>query len=217
MQVARLFVTGTGTGVGKSYAARLLLERFARKGLRVGGCKPVETGVERVPADAALLLAESRRHNPAFEAYRPEDLCAYTFALPAAPYCADTEDRLSIPRSLEKIRELEAHCDLLIVEGAGGMMVPLLPDYFMIDLAREMEAELLLVTPSRLGCINETLLSLEALERRKLPHEWCVNLHEDAENFPRQTRPFYDRFFPDWWSLREGIDTYVERFLARNR
>ena len=215
--MARLFVTATGTGVGKTRASTMLLRSFARLGWRVGACKPVETGVGSIPQDAAALLEEAQRHNPAFAGLTPRELCAYTFSLPAAPFCADREKTLDPARILTTVEALERRCDLLVIEGAGGLMVPLLADYFMIDLARDLQAEILLVTPSRLGCINETLLSLEALRQRKLPRHWCVNLHEDAEDFNRVTRPFYDAAFGrEWWTLQEGIESFCRDFSLRH-
>ena len=215
--MARLFVTATGTSVGKTYTSTLLLRSFARLGWRVGACKPVETGVESIPQDAAELLGETQRHNPAFAGLDPRELCAYTFPLPAAPFCADTQRSIEPARILATVEALERRCDLLIIEGAGGLMVPLLSDYLMIDLARDLEAEILLVTPSRLGCINETLLSLEALRQRGLPHRWCVNLHEEAAGFDRVTRPFYDAAFgQQWWTLQEGADAFCRDFSIRH-
>ena len=209
-----LFLSATGTGVGKTHATLRLLEAFARRGLKVGACKPVETGVREEPEDAALLLKKVQELNPAFAGLAPRDLCAYTFPLPAAPFCADTGRTIRIERILDKASELRQRCDLLLVEGAGGLKVPVTQDFFMVDLARELEAFTLLVTPSRLGCINETLLSLEALRNRDLPHDWCVNLHEDAESFPQVTQPYYDAAFPGWWSLQEGLERFVERYVG---
>lgn len=214
MQVRPIFVTATGTGVGKTHATLALLKAFARHGIWVGACKPVETGVVSMPEDAGKLLRETRRLNPRFEGIAPEDLCAYTFPLPAAPFCAD-RDQSIVPEVIHrKVDELAARCTLLIVEGAGGLMVPLTRDYLMIDLIRDLQAHVLLVTPSRLGCINDTLLSLETLRQRKIPHDWCVNLYEDADTFPTVTRPYYDAVYPDWWSLQEGLDCFVDRYLA---
>ena len=210
-----LFVTATGTGVGKTHATLKLIDALARKGLRVGVCKPVETGVDTEPEDAALLLQALRRVNPAFCDLKPADLCAYTFPLPAAPFCADTARRIEKREIFDKISELSGLCDLLLIEGAGGLMVPITEEWFMIDLIRELKAHALLDTPSRLGCINETLLSLEALKRKEIPHDWCVNLHEDAAQFPEVTQPFYDARLPGWWTLQEGLDRFVERMLTR--
>ena len=211
MQVKTLFVTATGTGVGKTYATRELLDTFARRDIRVGVCKPLETGVNTLPEDAAILLKKTQKLNPAFGDLHPEDLCAYTFSPPAAPFCADTDRNIDTAIIFDKVAQLKPLCDLLIVEGAGGLMVPITADYLMIDLIRDLESYALLVTPSRLGGINETLLSLEALEKRKIPHDWCVNLYEDAADFPKVTQPFYDARFPGWWTLQEGLDRFVEK------
>ena len=211
--MGRLFVSATGTGVGKTYATLALIRSFAARGIRPGVCKPIETGVTEIPADAALLLREVQRYNSAFDSLTPEQITAALFSLPAAPFCADMQNRLDRSRLFEKAEELQHRCDLLLIEGAGGLMVPIGKEYFMIDLARDLEAFTLLVTPSKLGCINETLLSLEALKQRKMEHDWCVNLHEDAREFPLVTRPFYDAALPDWWSLQEGIEAFVDRFL----
>ena len=211
-----LFISATGTGVGKTHATLRLLEVFASRGLRVGVCKPVETGVLKEPEDATLLLKKAQEFNPAFTDLVPQDLCAYTFPLPAAPFCADRESEIRIGRILEKVAELRRRCDLLLVEGAGGLLVPLTRERFMIDLTRELGAFTLLVTPSRLGCINETLLSLEALRNRNLPHDWCVNLHEEVESFPHVTRPYYDAALPGWWSLQEGLEAFAEQYLLAN-
>ena len=210
-----IFISATGTEVGKTHAALRLIELLGRSGIRVGACKPVETGVEKIPQDAARLLETVRRHNPAFASMKPDDLCAYTFSLPAAPFCADTKGVILPDKILDKIRQLQSKCDLLVVEGAGGLMVPLLPDYMMIDIARDIEAYTLLITPSELGCINATLLSLWQLKSRQLPFDWCVNLHRDSESFDRVSRPYYDAAFPDWWTLQTGLEKFLESYLAR--
>lgn len=88
-------------------------------------------------------------------------------------------------------------------------MVPITQNYFMIDLAKELNAMTLLVTPSRLGCINDTLLSIKALENRKILFDWCVNLYEDQASFREVTQPFYDIVFPEWWSLQKGLTRFI--------
>ncbi len=66
-------------------------------------------------------------------------------------------------------------------------MVPIKRDYMMIDLIEELDAKTLLITPSNLGCINDTMLSIEALERRDIDFDWCVNLYRDRDDFNRVT------------------------------
>lgn len=210
-----LFVTATGTDIGKSYVALKLIDAFSRRGIRIGVCKPVETGVIDTPLDARLLLEACQKYNPSFIPLSPEAITAYTFFLPAAPFCADAEGVIDPEKIVEKINELQKICDLLIVEGAGGLMVPITRDFMMIDLAKKIDAKILLVTPSRLGCINDTLLSLEALRSREMDFDWCVNLYEDRNNFAEVTQPYYDAAYPEWWSVQEGLEGYIDRFLAR--
>jgi dethiobiotin synthetase len=90
-------------------------------------------------------------------------------------------------------------------------MVPITKDYTMIDLAKELHAKVLLVTPSRLGCINDTLLSIEALNSRDIEFDWCVNVYEDKEDFKKVTQPYYDTMFKNWWNLHNKLYSFVEK------
>jgi dethiobiotin synthetase len=211
-----LFVSATGTDVGKTHAVVTLIEHFAAHGIRTGACKPIETGVVGIPSDAQQLLKASQAANPTFAALSPMDLTVYTFPLPAAPFSADVDHTIRKDVLLEKIEKLSQLCELLIVEGAGGLMVPITRDFMMIDLAEALKAKVLLVTPSRLGCINETLLSVEALHSRKIDFDWCVNLYEEAETFSETTQPYYDATFPNWWTLQgEGLERFVTTYIGR--
>ena len=208
-----LFVTATNTDIGKTYTTLKLIEVFSKQGISVGVCKPIETGVIDNPIDAKELLEKTQKYNPNFASLNPLDITAYTFPLPSAPFCADLKKSIKVENIKKKIDEMQKLCDLLIVEGAGGLMVPITNNYKMIDLAQELNATILLVTPSKLGCINDTLLSIEALENRKLSFDWCVNLYENKEDFKKVTQPFYDKIFPQWWSLQEGLESFVTKHI----
>ncbi len=208
-----LFISATGTNIGKTYTTLLLIKAFASYGIKVGVCKPIETGVDTIPLDASLLLNSIQKVNSKFSTLDANDITAYTFPLPAAPFCADTKQTIKIDTIIDKIHALEKKCDILLIEGAGGLMVPITESYTMIDLAQTLNAPLLLVTPSRLGCINDTLLSIEALKSRNITYEWCVNIYEDKESFDAVTRPYYDRVFKNWWSSNKGIDAFVKRYI----
>ena len=212
MQVQSLFITATGTNVGKTHTTLKLIEAFASKGLKVGVFKPIETGVTDTPPDATILLEACQKVNNNFKALKPLDITAYTFPLPAAPFCADVEQTIKINKIIEKYHELAQLCDILLVEGAGGLLVPITKDFMMIDLAKKLGSKVLLVTPSRLGCINDTLLSQEALKSHNIEFDWCVNLYEDKESFSEVTKPFYDEIFPEWWSVREGIQSFIRSY-----
>jgi len=209
--VKLLFVTATNTDIGKTFASLKLIENIAKHKLRVGVCKPIETGVKDIPNDANKLLKKAQIYNSSFKSLKAKDITAYTFSLPSAPFCADVKKEIRVEKIKEKIDELSKLCDVLIIEGAGGLFVPITKDYMMIDLAKELKAEVLLVTPSRLGSINDTMLSIEALKSRDINFDWCVNLYENIEDFNIVTKPFYDSYFTKWWILEDGLDDFIKR------
>jgi len=209
--VKLLFVTATNTNIGKTFATLKLIKHISKHKLSVGVCKPIETGVlNNTPSDAKRLLDSCKIYNSNYNIFSPKDITAYTFKLPASPFCADIEQKIEIKTLKSKIDELSKLCDILIIEGAGGLMVPIKRDYMIIDLIEELRAKTLLVTPSNLGCINDTMLSIEALERRGIDFDWCVNLHRDRDEFMRVTAPFYNSHFNSWWFLDEGLDRFIE-------
>ena len=207
-----LFITATGTNVGKTHTTLQLIEAFASKGLSVGVFKPIETGVTHTAYDASLLLKACQKVNENFKDLSPEDITAYTFPLPAAPFCADIDSTIKIQKIIEKHDELSKLCDILLIEGAGGLMVPITKEYMMINLIKELNSKTLLVTPSRLGCINDTVLSILALKTFDIDFDWCVNLYEDREDFEEVTKPYYDEVFPEWWSVENGLDNYLNLY-----
>ncbi|MBT8344553.1 MAG: dethiobiotin synthase [Sulfurovum sp.] len=212
MQVQSLFITATGTNIGKTHTTVQLIEAFAAKGFAVGVFKPIETGVNPIAHDASLLLKVCKKVNEKFKNLTVDDITAYTFPLPAAPFCADTHHKIVIDKIIERYQELSQLCDILLVEGAGGLMVPVTKDFMMIDLAKQLGSKVLLVTPSRLGCINDTLLSMEALKSRDIVFDWCVNLFEDSDSFAEVTKPFYDAVFTDWWSVEKGLKRFISSY-----
>jgi len=209
--VKSLFVTATNTDVGKTYTTLKIIELLGKQGISVGICKPIETGVIEEPLDATLLLKQVQKYNKNFKNLKPKDITAYTFTLPSAPFCADVNKTIKIEPIKKKINELAKLCDVLIIEGAGGLFVPITATYKMIDLISELECSTLLVTPSKLGCINDTLLSIEALKNRDIAFEWAVNLFEDRDDFREVTQPFYDEVFPNWWSVQEKLESFVKK------
>ena len=206
-----LFITATGTNVGKTHTTLQLIEAFASKGLSVGVFKPIETGVTHTAYDASLLLKACQKVNEKFKDLNSKDITAYTFPLPAAPFCADIDSTINIQKIIEKHDELSKLCDILLIEGAGGLMVPITKEYMMINLIKELNAKTLLVTPSRLGCINDTVLSILALKTFDVDFDWCVNIHEDKDDFEKVTKPYYDEVFPQWWSVESGLNKYIDQ------
>jgi dethiobiotin synthetase len=160
-----IFVTGTDTGVGKTLVACALVRALRARGCDVGVMKPAETGVGPAgPLDALALREAAGSEDPL------DDVCPVQLALPAAPTVAaehaGTEVDLGAIRAAW--RRVRARHDFVVVEGAGGLLVPLAKDFTMADLAAELGLPVAVVARAALGTINHTLLTLEAAERRGL-------------------------------------------------
>ncbi len=190
----RLFITATNTDVGKTYAAKKLIKYYSKKGLKVGYFKPCETGVVNTPLDGIKMLKLVKSLNPNFNV-DINDVVPYQFELAAAPYVAKKDTIISLEKIKNKATYLENFCDLLIIEGAGGLLVPIEKDIYIIDLIKELNAKAILITPSKLGCINDTLLSMEALRNRDIEFDWYINLYENINNFNEVSKPFLEDKF----------------------
>jgi dethiobiotin synthetase len=155
------FLTGTDTGVGKTYVAALLIRALRAAGNDTVGLKPICCG-ERSDAEALHAAAEGE--------LCLDDVNPVWFRFPAAPYAASiVEGRLP---DLDQIRERFARIRVsrrsLIVEGVGGWLVPILRDYSVADLAAELGLPVVVVTANRLGAINHTLLTVRAIQAHGL-------------------------------------------------
>ena len=189
-----VFITATNTDVGKTYACEKFLNYFAKAGLKVGYFKPFETGVIDFPLDGTKMLELAKKLNPSFNV-TINDVVPYQFKLPAAPYVAKGNTLIDIEFLKEKKKYLEQFCDVLIIEGAGGLMVPINKDLFIIDLIKEFDCEAILITPSKLGSINDTLLSVNALKSKNIDFEFYINLYQDINSFEKVSKPFLLDYF----------------------
>lgn len=155
------FVSGTDTGVGKTWAACRLAEAWAAQGLRVGVFKPAESGDG---GDAKALLKASGS-GLALDLVRP-----YAFKRPSAPAVAAAQEgkRVSLARLKRDFTRIRAVSDRVLVEGAGGLLVPYGPGLDGAALAKALGLPLLIVARAKLGTLNHSLLTLEAARRRGL-------------------------------------------------
>jgi dethiobiotin synthetase len=156
-----LFVTATDTGVGKTWVATALARAAVRRGLRVAVMKPCETGDG--DDGARLLDAAGRVLDPAL--VRP-----YQLHLPASPEVAARAEGVvvDVARIADAYLRLTRDADFTIVEGAGGLLVPVAPGVLMADIAVRLGLPLLVVGRASLGTVNHTLLTLEAARARSL-------------------------------------------------
>ncbi|HQS66420.1 MAG TPA: dethiobiotin synthase [Sulfuricurvum sp.] len=211
----RIFITATNTDIGKTYTTIQLMEAFTKMGLRVGVYKPIETGVNGLPADGSLLLKHAQSLNPELKALRINDIVSLSLPLPAAPYVANKGKKIDLAlfdRALEKIESL---CDIVLIEGAGGLMVPVDHEHMMIDFPRYFNALTLLVTHCKLGCINDTLLSLTALKNANLPHLWVLNCRSDDENFTQVSLPYFKNNFDPLFMIGQDNTALAQALLDK--
>lgn len=163
-----VFVTGTDTGVGKTLVSSALVRRLVQMGRSVGVMKPVETGVEPALADrsdAARLMAAAGIDDAR------KLISPYRFHLPLAPLSAASAEGKEINQDLivDRYKQLAARHACLVVEGAGGLLVPMGLNWDLRDLISRLRLPVILVGRVGLGGINHALLTLEALEHRKIP------------------------------------------------
>jgi len=176
------FITGTDTDVGKTYVACCIAKTLIKQGLSVAPRKPIASGCIRqsngaLLAEDALHLQQSCQTSDSLQT-----ICPYQFELPISPQRAIQEANLTIT-----IQDLVQACQnkkssYTLVEGAGGFYSPLAQDGLNKDLAIQLNLPVILVVANRIGCINQALLSIEAIQRSGLSlHSIIVNqiTHDD--------------------------------------
>ncbi len=173
-----VFVTGTDTGVGKTWIGCGLVRALRAAGRTVIVRKPAESGCETrrgilFPADAAALRSAAASDEPL------EQVCPVRLEEPLAPAVAAARAGAIIEpaRIVQEIVERSADADVVVVEGAGGLLVPLWERYSYADLARDLGAAVLLVVGARLGAINQALLTLEVAAARGIAVSGLVINH----------------------------------------
>lgn len=154
-----IFITGIGTGIGKTIISAILVEK-----LKADYWKPIQSGDLE---NSDTLLVKSLVSNPVSKFHTE----AYRLTQPFSPHKSAALDGIEIDPAKIIIPETD---NQLIIEGAGGLMVPLNDHFFMIDLIKQLDAEVILVSKNYLGSINHTLLSVDALRSRKIPIKLIV-------------------------------------------
>jgi dethiobiotin synthetase len=159
---ALLFISATGTNVGKTWVTRGLARGLLQKKLRVAAIKPIETGVSTSPADALALGHACKRpelaHAPGL----------YRAIPPVTPYAAELEGSapVDVDALVQTIQELSVGSDIALVEGAGGLLAPITKRHTNADLAHALHAPLLLVARDALGTLSHTLTAVESAKHR---------------------------------------------------
>ena len=188
MRLARptgLFVTGTDTGVGKTLITAALAAALRARGIDVGVMKPIETGCPSrrgrlLPLDA-LTLREASGSRDRLDLVNP-----YRFREPLAPMVAAERSRrrIDIRRLEERFNRLAGRHAVVLVEGAGGLLVPITEDTSFLDLSARLRLPLLVVIGSRLGALNHARLTVEVALRARLPLIAAILNHPSADRSP---------------------------------
>lgn len=198
------FVSGIDTDAGKTIATGWLAGRFLREGRNVVTAKLVQTGSDELSPD---ILTHRRLMG---KGLLPADLdgrtMPETFRYPASPHlAAELEGRTMDFAKIElALMSLEAQYETVLVEGAGGLMVPLTRELLTIDYVAENGWPVWFVTSGKLGSVNHTLLSLEAMKRRDMPlaglifNDFCPS-HDKiiAQDTREYLRTALERFYPE--------------------
>ncbi len=197
-----LFVTGTDTSVGKTALTALILAHAQSAGVNVRALKPFSTGSG---GDEALLSALQERSLRIGFFHYPE---------PISPWSAARihGQSVTLEAALAPILRHSEQCDLLLVEGAGGVLTPLGEQFSAADMIRELSAEAVLVAPNRLGVLNHALLSMEALRNRAARNVKIALVEQAGADVSRRTNlsdlktllpepvisiPFLTNYLPD--------------------
>ena len=189
-----LLITGTDTEVGKTFVCVGLITALTRMGFRVGPFKPAETGCLRDAASGALIPADARLLESASgTSARLETICPYQYALPVAPWVAAEKEHRPINVAVldHCLQQLQSSHDCVLVESAGGLLVPLAIDLTFADLARHWKIPVLVVAGSRLGALNQTLLTVRYLEHAGLSIAGCVLNHPFGDSQATSLPPIH--------------------------
>ncbi len=171
------FITGTDTDVGKTWVSLGIIEALKQQGKKVGVMKPISAGCEQTENglrnEDAVLLQQHSNIELDYDLINP-----YAVEPAIAPHiaAADQGIRIDIETLYQKLQTIEQQSDCVVVEGAGGWLVPLNDFQTMADLAKRFQLPVILVVGMRLGCINHALLSVEAIRATGLPLVgWIAN------------------------------------------
>lgn len=196
MAARGLFVTGTDTGVGKTVVAVALIEALKREGLRVAGMKPVAAGLDESGSneDVVRIMQAANVTAPL------DEVCPYRFASAMAPHLAAV--RAGVTMRLDVIAAayaaLAERADWVVVEGAGGFLVPMDDTQGLDAIPVRLQLPVVLVVGLRLGCLNHALLTAEAIRARGLVLAgWVAN-----------------RIDPSMAALDQNLETLKSRLTA---
>ncbi|WP_294139465.1 dethiobiotin synthase [uncultured Sanguibacteroides sp.] len=207
------FVSGIDTDAGKSIVTGLLARSLQRRGVRVVTQKFIQTGCIGISEDI-LKHREIMEIDP-LDVDRDGTTCPYVMTYPASPHLAAEIDHviLDTDRIAESSRKLSELHDIVLLEGAGGLYVPVTRDYFTIDYIQEKKLPLILVASSKLGSINHTLMSLELCRQRGIELAMLIynRFPNDSEWITNDSITIFQRYLQDFFPSCSLVEVPVIR------
>lgn len=186
-----LFITATNTNIGKTYSTHILADYLNSIGIKTIISKPIETGDD---GNTILDCQKHYQYNLKIDrTLRLEDINFYRYKLPASPFVAKIFEPIEVDFDLisQNLNRLSSKCDVLLIEGAGGLMVPINEHHNMLDLAMFLKASLFLISGDRLGMLNDLLLNIELLKMRQISCIYGINLI-DEKAYEAISKPYIE-------------------------
>ena len=179
-----LFVTATDTDIGKTYVCAGLAYALKKSGIDVGIMKPFACGVKQkigFSSNDLTILTNAAMVDDAEDIINP-----FFFPIPASPYTAakNLGVKIDIDYLMKCFRKLDKIHDVMLVEGIGGIMTPILKDYAIIDLIKDLEANTIIVTSSKIGTINHTIMTCNMCKNMKIPVKGLIINNFDSTGYP---------------------------------
>jgi len=179
-----LFITATDTDIGKTYVCAGLAHSLKKLDIDVGIMKPFACGVKQktgFSSNDLTILSKAAMVNDAEELLNP-----FFFPIPASPYTAakNLGVKIDINYLMKCFRKLDKIHDVMLVEGIGGIMTPILKDYAIIDLIKDLEANTIIVTSSKIGTINHTIMTCDMCKNMKIPVKGLIINNFDSTGYP---------------------------------
>jgi dethiobiotin synthetase len=182
-----LFITGTDTDVGKTYVAAGLAVILRKMGIDVGIMKPFAAGT---PQKKGFKSEDVEILSRAAQVSDPEKLInPQFFEMAASPYTASKslKVKVKVKSVLSNFKKLSKLHSMLLVEGMGGIMTPILKNYFVTDLIKDMKLPTVIVTPTRIGTVNHTIMTCKMCEKYKIPIKGIIINNFDFDGYRVKT------------------------------
>ena len=183
----QVFITGTDTDVGKTFVTAGISAALRKMGKDVGVMKPFAAGTPQrtgYKSEDVQLLSKAAQVNDAEELVNP-----YFFQIPASPFTATKNLGIEFDLNivLDRFKQLSSLHDILLVEGIGGIMTPILKDYFVTNLIKEMNLETILITSSRIGTVNHTIMTCNMCKNYRIKICGIIINTLDTDGYPINT------------------------------